>query len=226
VQAGPPALESRRAVSGGATATRAASAGGDALPRRAPCPPDTHQRKCSRGSHGCPPVLCSLHANACAHGPDGKAFTYPSIHTGALLPRHSNTDAHDCVHTSPCNMAPTHMACRHSLALRHANASGTPAAPTLFVAATLAPCCSSVCTTAACPDSEAKCKLVLPYWRAGVRSAAGTQRQERPRQAATLSRAGHPALRTRTSASTLQQGVAWAPSRAMHPPRQCMRTRP
>jgi hypothetical protein len=63
-------------------------------------------------------------------------------------------------------------------------------------------------------------------WRAGVRSAAGPQRQERPRQAATLSRAGHPALRTRTSASTLQQGVAWAPSRAMHPPRQCMRTRP
>ena len=31
MQAGPPALESRRAVSGGATATRAASAGGDAL---------------------------------------------------------------------------------------------------------------------------------------------------------------------------------------------------
>ena len=44
VQAGPPvmepqvtlAMESRRAVSGGATATSAASAGGDALPRRAP----------------------------------------------------------------------------------------------------------------------------------------------------------------------------------------------
>ena len=33
------------AVSGGATATRAASAGGDALLRRAPCTPDTHQRK-------------------------------------------------------------------------------------------------------------------------------------------------------------------------------------
>ena len=77
---------------------------GDALPRRAPCPPDTHQRKCSRGSHGCPPVLCSLHANACAHGPDGKAFTYPSMHSGALLPRHGNTDAHDCVHTSPCRL--------------------------------------------------------------------------------------------------------------------------
>jgi hypothetical protein len=45
VQAGAPVLESRRAVSGGATATRAASAGGDALPRRAPCTPDTHQRK-------------------------------------------------------------------------------------------------------------------------------------------------------------------------------------
>ena len=30
---------------GGATATRAASAGGDALPRRAPCTPDTHQPK-------------------------------------------------------------------------------------------------------------------------------------------------------------------------------------
>ena len=45
MQAGAPVLESRRAVSGGASATRAASAGGDALPRRAPCTPDTHQRK-------------------------------------------------------------------------------------------------------------------------------------------------------------------------------------
>jgi hypothetical protein len=33
-----------------------------------------------------PSRACTLHANACAHGPDGKAFTYPSIHTGALLP--------------------------------------------------------------------------------------------------------------------------------------------
>ncbi len=46
MQAGvPDILENRRAVSGGATATRAASAGGEALPRRAPCPPDTHQHK-------------------------------------------------------------------------------------------------------------------------------------------------------------------------------------
>ena len=196
MQAGVPVLESRRAVSGGATATRAASAGGDALPRRAPCTPSlylaarccpgtatqtrtiacTHlhafygahkhgmqalaratprgrprhlpcsspprrrravaasappqhartrrqsaswctrtgeqacgqrrghsdksglgrrrrspaqgtlhsghapaQAHCNRGSHGRPPVLCTLHANACAHGPDGKAFTYPSM---------------------------------------------------------------------------------------------------------------------------------------------------
>ncbi len=38
------------------------------------------QAHCNRGSHGGPPVLCTLHANACAHGPDGKAFTYPSMH--------------------------------------------------------------------------------------------------------------------------------------------------
>jgi hypothetical protein len=38
------------------------------------------QAHCSRGSHGRPPVLCTLHANACAHGPDGKAFTYLSMH--------------------------------------------------------------------------------------------------------------------------------------------------
>jgi hypothetical protein len=44
VQAGPPVLESRRAVSGGATAARAASAGGDALPRGA-CTPYTHKHK-------------------------------------------------------------------------------------------------------------------------------------------------------------------------------------
>ncbi len=37
------------------------------------------QAHCSRGSHARPPVLCTLHANACAHGPDGKAFTYPSV---------------------------------------------------------------------------------------------------------------------------------------------------
>jgi hypothetical protein len=129
------------------------------------------------------------------------------------------------VHTSPC-IPWRPQTCMHGDVHRNANASGTPAAPTLFVAATSAPCCSSDCTTAACPDWEAECKLVHPSWRAGVRSAAGPQRQERPRQAATLSRAGHPALRTRTSASTLQQGVAWAPSRAIHPPRQCMRTWP
>jgi hypothetical protein len=34
----------------------------------------------------------------------------------------------------------------------------------------------------------------------------GQRRQERPRQAATLSRAGHPALRTRTSPSTTAAG--------------------
>ena len=60
------------------------------------------------------------------------------------------------------------------------------AAPTPSFAATSAPWSSSVCTTARCPPSEAACKLVLPRWRAGVRSAAGPQRQERPRQAATL----------------------------------------
>ncbi len=70
------------------------------------------------------------------------------------------------------------------------------AAPTPSFAATSAPWSSSVCTTARCPPREAACKLVLPSWRAGVRSAAGPQRQERPRQAATLSRAGHPALLT------------------------------
>ena len=68
------------------------------------------------------------------------------------------------------------------------------AAPTKSFAATSAPWSSSVCTTARCPPPEAACKLVHPSWRAGVRSAAGPQRQERPRQAATLSRAGHPAL--------------------------------
>ena len=131
------------------------------------------------------------------------------------MPRHSNTDAHDCVHTSPCIPWRTHT---WHAGTRARNATRTPAAPTASLAATSAPCCSSVCTTAACPDSEASCKLVLPFWRAGVRSGAGPQRQERPRQAATLSRAGHPALRTRTSTSILQQVVAWAPSRAMHPP--------
>ena len=145
-----------------------------------------------------------------------------------------------CVHTPPCipwrartdNDVPiccSFMAHEHTSApprrrQRHAR---PPAAPTSSLAATSAPCCSSVCTTAACPREEAKCKLVSPtFWRTGVRSAAGPQRQERPRQAAKLSRAGHPALRTRTSTSILQQVVAWAPSRAMHPPRQCMRTWP
>jgi hypothetical protein len=49
VQAGPLLLESRRAVSGGATATRAASPGGDALPRGAPCTP--HRTLLPRQSH-------------------------------------------------------------------------------------------------------------------------------------------------------------------------------
>ena len=44
-----------------------------------------------------------------------------------------------------------------------------------------------------------------PVLESSVRSAVGPQQQERPRQPAMLSRAGHPALRTRTSANILQQ---------------------
>jgi hypothetical protein len=83
---------------------------------------------------------------------------------------------------------------------RHANASGTPAAPTSSLAERR---CRAVAASA--PPQYAPFRrlraswYVRPYWRAGVRSAAGPQRQERPRQVATLSRAGHPALRTRTS---------------------------
>ena len=160
VQAGPPVLESRRAVSGGDTAKRAASAGGDAL-SRSPCPPDTHQRKhtAAGGRMGALPCYApSTHA----HDPDVKAFTYPSMHSGALLPRHGNTDAHDCVHTSPCIAWRADTWHAGTRAHTYADASGTPAAPTSSVAATLAPCCSSVCTTAACPRAEAECKLVRP----------------------------------------------------------------
>ena len=220
MQAGAPVLESRRAVSGGATATRAASAGGDALPRRAPCTPDTHHRKhtAAGGRMGALPCYAPstpLHAHM------------------ALTGRHSRIRLYIQERCCPGTATQTRtIACTHLHVYHGAHTHGmqalarTPAAPTLSVAATLAPCCSSVCTTAACPRQEAKCKLVPPSWSAGVPSAAGPQRPERPRQAATLSRAGHPALRTRTSASALQQGVAWAPPRAMHPPRQCMRTRP
>ncbi len=207
MQAGATVLESRRAVSGGATATRAASAGGDALPRRAPCTPDTHQRKhtATGGRMGALPCY---------------APSMPMHAHTALTARHSRirlciqercclgtvTDAHDCVHTSPCILWRPHT---WHAGTRAPTATPTPAAPTLLLAATSAPCCNSVCTTAACPEEEATCKLVP-----GATAAA------------TLSCAGHPALRTRTSPSTLQQGVAWAPSRAMQPPRQCMRTRP
>ena len=95
------------------------------------------------------------------------------------------------------------------------------AAPTPSFAATSAPWSSSVCTTARCPPSEARCKLVLKSWRAGVRSAAGPQRQERPRQAATLSRAGHPALQTRTSASILAKRTR---QEHCHNARKCKQT--
>ena len=104
--------------------------------------------------------------------------------------RRARLRAHISMHT----MARTHMACRHS------RARGTYLVPRR----TSAPCCSSVCTTAACPSTEARCKLVLPSWRAGVRSAAGPQRQERPRQAATLSRAVGLSDRRRTLASIKQ----------------------
>ena len=126
--------------------------------------------------------------------------TSPHAAASAQQHRRARLRAHISMHT----MARTHMACRHSRAHRHADASGTPAAPTSSVAATSAPCCSSVCTTAACPSTEARCKLVLPSWRAGVRSAAGPQRQERPRQAATLSRAVGLSDRRRTLASIKQ----------------------
>ena len=147
--------------------------------------------------------------------------TSPHAAASAQQHRCARLRAHISMHT----MARTHMACRHMRSHRHANASGTPAAPTssLVVRRRRA-------VTASAPPQHAPFRrlraswYVRPYWRAGVRSAAGPQRQERPRQVATLSRAGHPALRTRTSASTLQQVVAWAPSRAMYPPHQCMRT--
>ena len=84
--------------------------------------------------------------------------TSPHAAASAQQHRRARLRAHISMHT----MARTHMACRHSRAHRHADASGTPAAPTLFVAATSAPCCSSVCTTAACPRAEAECKLVRP----------------------------------------------------------------
>jgi hypothetical protein len=45
VEAGPPVLERRRAVSGGATAKSKASTTVDALPRGAPCLPYTHQHR-------------------------------------------------------------------------------------------------------------------------------------------------------------------------------------
>jgi hypothetical protein len=105
VQAGRPVLESRRAVSSGATATRAASAGGDALP-------------------------------------SGPLHSITRTSTGtARWRRHAR---------APPRRRPRH-------------ASGTPAAPTLFIAAMSAPCSSSVCTTSRCPDSEAQCKLVSSF---------------------------------------------------------------
>ena len=68
----------------------------------------------------------SIPRSTSPHAADGKAFTYPSMHTGALLPRHSNTDAHDCVHTSPCIPWRAHT--------WHAG-TRAPAAPTLSLAA-------------------------------------------------------------------------------------------
>ena len=193
MQTGPPVLESRRAVSGGDTAKRAASAGGDAL-SRSPCPPDTHQRKhtAAGGRMGALPCYAPstpMHAHMaltgrhsriclCISGQDTvQTHVFFFIHVSALLdqvrhqldhallsrikermlgpvlaqrcldlvvlgqvqsgcaplkragvsagawrgrtcmcgpcpslalprrtllPRHSHTDAHDCVHTSPC----------------------------------------------------------------------------------------------------------------------------
>ena len=79
VQAGPPVLESRRAVSGGATATREASAGGDALPRRAPCTPDTHQRKHAATGHACAALHPSLYLASCTH-----LHAYHGAHTHGM----------------------------------------------------------------------------------------------------------------------------------------------
>jgi hypothetical protein len=85
------------------------------------------QAHCNRGSHGRPPVLCTLHANACAHVPDGKAFTYPSMHSGALLPRHSwhaGTRAHTATPTPAAR--PRHLHCPWPLRRRRAVAASAP----------------------------------------------------------------------------------------------------
>ena len=78
-------------------------------------------------------------------------ISIPRSTSHAAAPAQQHRRARLRAHISMQTMARTNMACRHSRALRHSNARGTPAAPTSSLAATSAPCCTSVCTTAACP---------------------------------------------------------------------------
>jgi hypothetical protein len=99
-----------------------------------------------------------------------------------------------------------------------------PTSRTTLLAATSAPFSSSVCTTVRCPRLQELCKLVTPTWRAGVRSAAVPQRQERPGQAAMPSCTGHSAL---WSCPITHTSCRWSDGRPpMHLPRQCMRRLP
>ncbi len=77
---------------GGATATRAASAGGDALPRRAPCTPDTHQRKHIATGHACADHLHpSLYLAArCCPGTATQTRTIACTHLHAYHGAHTH----------------------------------------------------------------------------------------------------------------------------------------
>jgi hypothetical protein len=102
----------------------------------------------------------------------------------SLLPQQIHTRAHDCVHTSPCilwcaqtwhasilqqvvALAPSSamhrkLGSRAPSGAMHSRAF-PPAVPTSAFAATSAPWSSSVCTTARCPQKEARCKVVSPF---------------------------------------------------------------
>ena len=62
--------------------------------------------------------------------------TTPYAAASAQPHRHARLRAHISIHT----MVHTNMACRHLRAHCHANANGTPTAPTSFLASTSAPC--------------------------------------------------------------------------------------
>ena len=188
-----------------------------------------------------------LFPSLCGHMETGKSCTHgalPAVMPArrglphrTLLPRQTHTHTHDCVHTSPCILrcAQTWHPCilqqvvawAPSRALHPKLGSKAPSRPNIHVPARPrhlhcpSPRRRRRGPAASAPPQGARARRLCASWCPRTGEQGCGQRRGHSDKAVSAGRdallAGHPSLRTRTSACIMQQVVAWEPSSAMHP---------